>query len=408
MVRGEPVLGLAIGVAEAQGGREATPDTQYRIGSITKTFTAAAVMALVDEGKVALDDPLGKHVAAAGDRPLTIRRLLSHASGLQREPVGHVWETFEFPTMTELLDRLEEAEQILEPGAHWHYSNLAYALLGEVVAQASGAPYEQFVEERLLAPVGLRRTTWEQSEPAARGYFVDPFSGVLNAEAELRRIDGVSAAGDLWSTADDICRWGAWLRDREPMHAVQVMSDQDSWLLAHGLGLMLHRRGERILYGHDGAMPGFLASLVCSRSDDVQACVLTNGSTSAVEVAGLAFRLAEQAIELHPREPALWRAHEAPPDEVGELLGVWWSEGDQAVFTWRDGHLEAQMVGASARVKPSVFEQEGPGRYRVASGRERGERLEVVRDDSGAVVKFYWATYPFTRAPQLFRPSETS
>ena len=103
VIRGEPVLELAIGVADAQGDREATPDTQYRIGSITKTFTAAAVLALVEDGKVALDDPLGRHVPAAGDRPLTIRRLLSHASGLQREPVGRVWETFEFPTMPELL-----------------------------------------------------------------------------------------------------------------------------------------------------------------------------------------------------------------------------------------------------------------------------------------------------------------
>ena len=87
-----------------------------------------------------------------------------------------------------------------------------------------------------------------------------------------------------------------------------------------------------------------------------------------------------------------------------ELLGVWWSEGDQAVFSWRDRHLEAQVVGAPERVKPSVFEQEGPDRYRVAAGRERGELLEVVRDDSGAVVKLYWATYPFTRRPQLFGP----
>jgi CubicO group peptidase (beta-lactamase class C family) len=404
VVRGERVLELAIGVADAQCGREPTPDTQYRIGSITKTFTAAAVMALVDEGRIALDDPLGTHVATAGDRPLTIRRLLSHASGLQREPVGHVWETFEFPAMPELLDRLDEAEQVLEPGAYWHYSNLAYALLGEVVAQASGQSYERFVEERLLGPAGLGRTSWDRAEPAARGYFVHPYSGVLHPEAELRRIDGISAAGDLWSTVGDICLWGAWLRDREPMHAVQVMSDQESWLLAHGLGLMLHRRGERILYGHDGAMPGFLASLVCSRGEDIQACVMTNGSTPAARVVELALELAERAIELHPREPDEWRAHDEPPEEIAALLGVWWSEGDQAVFSWREGHLEAQLVGASARVKPSVFEQEGPGRYRVASGRERGERLEVVRDESGAVVKLYWATYPFTRSPQLFGP----
>jgi len=405
VVRGETVLELAIGTADAADGREATPDTQYRVGSITKTFTAAAVMALVDEGKVALDDPLGTHVAAAGDRPLTIRRLLSHASGLQREPVGNVWETYEFPTMTELLADLDRAEQILDPGAWWHYSNLAFALLGEVVAQASGMPYEEFVAERLLAPLDLARTTWERAEPAARGYFVDPHSGVLRPEAHLRRIDGVSAAGDLWSTTGDLCRWGAWLRDREPMHAVQIMADPERWLLAWGLGLMLHRRGDRILYGHDGAMPGFLAVLLCSREEDVQTCVLTNSSTGYEGLFELALGLLEGTIEDHPGEPTVWRGHEPPPPEIEELLGIWWSEGDQVVFTWRDGRLEARLTDAPARIKPSVFEQQEPGRYRVVSGRERGELLEVVRDESGAVVKLYWATYPFTREPQLFGPA---
>jgi CubicO group peptidase (beta-lactamase class C family) len=260
VVRGEAVLETSFGVAEADG-REATLDTQYRIGSITKTFTAASVMTLVAEGSVALDDPLGKYVPEGGDRPLTIRRLLSHSSGLQREPPGNVWETFEFPTIAELLARLDEAEQILEPGVAWHYSNVAFLLLGEVVARTADTPYEQFVDERLLAPLVLSRTTWRRAEPAARGYFVDPYSGVLRAEVDVPRIEGVSAAGDLWSTAGDVVRWGAWLRDQEAMHVVQGMADQDRWLLGQGLGLLLHRRGERILYGHDGAMPGFLASL---------------------------------------------------------------------------------------------------------------------------------------------------
>jgi CubicO group peptidase (beta-lactamase class C family) len=194
------VLELAVGVANADG-TEPTADTQYRVGSITKTFTAAAVMALVDEGKVGLDDPLGRHVAAAGERPLTVRRLLSHASGLQREPVGNVWETFDFPTVSELLAALDDAEQVVEPGAWFHYSNLAYALLGEVVSQASGVPYERFVEERFLAPLGLGRTTWARTEPAARGYFVDPYSGVLRAEGdrpERRRLGRGRPLVDDW------------------------------------------------------------------------------------------------------------------------------------------------------------------------------------------------------------------
>src|SRR5262249_45098641 len=159
----------------------------------------------------------------------------------------------------------------------------------------------------------LVRTTWERTEPAARGYFVDPYAGVLRPEHVIRRIDGVSAAGDLWSTAGDIARWGARLRDREDMQTVQAVADQDKWLLARARGRMLTRRGDRIFYGHDGAMPGFLATLVCSREEDVQVAVLTNGSTPAGHLVELGARLAERAIELHPREPEPWRGHEQPP-----------------------------------------------------------------------------------------------
>jgi CubicO group peptidase (beta-lactamase class C family) len=286
---------------------------------------------------------------------------------------------------------------VLDPGAWWHYSNLAFLLLGELVARVGGMPYERFVEERLIGPAGLSRTEWEKREPVASPFYVDPYSGVLRAEADITE---TSAAGGLWSTVGDLCRWGAWLRDREAMHVVQVMADPDRWLLAHGLGLMLHRRGDRILYGHDGAMPGFLASLVCSRDEDVQVAVLTNATTPALGVASLALALADRAIELHPRDPELWRGHAPPPAEIADLLGVWWSEGSEFVFAWDGSRLEGRLAGS--RLRPAVFEQTGPGSFRVASGRERGERLEVQRDESGAVTKLYWATYPFTRAPETF------
>ena len=390
VVRGEQVLELAIGA-------DATVGTQYRVGSITKTFTASAVFALVEEGAVELDDPIGKHVSEAGDRPLTIRRLLSHSSGIQREPPGSGWETMTFPTTAELLAGFDRAEQVLDPGAWWHYSNLAYLLLGELVGRVGGLPYERFVEERLIVPAGLSRTSWQPSAPVARPYYVDPYSGVLRPEPDITE---TTAAGGLWSTVGDLCRWGASLRDREPMHAVQAMADPDRWMLASGLGLMLYRRGDRVLYGHEGAMPGFLASLVCSRAEDVQVAVLANATTPAIAVTSLVLALAERAIEIHPRDPEVWRGHAAPPAEIEAVLGVWWSEGSQFVFSWSGSHLEARLGGS--RMGPSVFEQTGPGAFRVVSGRERGERLEVELDESGAVARLFWAGYPFTREPETF------
>jgi CubicO group peptidase (beta-lactamase class C family) len=402
VVRGETVYEQAIGVADAQTGRKASPDTQYRIGSITKTFTAAAVLGLCDEGKLSLDDPLGAHVPEAGDRPLTLRRMLAHLSGLQREPAGAVWETFEFPSVEELIEQLDDAEQVLQPGSHWHYSNLAYALLGRVVTSVCGRSCERFVEERLLAPLGLARTTWERVEPTARGYLVDPYSDHLRLEPDVPHIGGVAAAGDLWSTTSDLCRWGSWLAERDDMHQVQVMADTERWLLAWGLGLMLHRRGDRILYGHDGAMPGFLASLACSRGEAVTAAVLFNASTPPPAVTELAISLCERATELWPRPSALWAPTEPPPAEIAELLGSWWSHGIEFRFRWRGGRLES--TGSSVRpwVKPAVFAPDGADRFRTADGPERGERLEVVRDAAGTAIKLSWATYALTREPRTF------
>ena len=121
-------------------------------------------MRLRDEGRLSLDDRLDLHLDGA-EHGLTIRGLLSHLSGLQREVPGNVWETLEMPTREELLPRLAEAEKPLAPGAYLHYSNLAYVLLGEVVERLSGMTYERYVEQRLLQPVGLARTSWQDSAP---------------------------------------------------------------------------------------------------------------------------------------------------------------------------------------------------------------------------------------------------
>jgi CubicO group peptidase (beta-lactamase class C family) len=132
---GEIVWHEALGLADVDGGVEASSDTQYRIGSITKTFTAAAVLQLRDAGELELDDPLARHIPEAAHGQPTLRRMLAHLSGLQREMPGYVWETLEFPDREGLVTGLADAEEVLRPGARWHYSNLAFALLGEVVAR---------------------------------------------------------------------------------------------------------------------------------------------------------------------------------------------------------------------------------------------------------------------------------
>jgi CubicO group peptidase (beta-lactamase class C family) len=296
---GEVVWADAVGLADAEQAEDATPGHQYRIGSITKTFTAVAVMQQRAEGKLELEDRLDLHVDVPALGDLTLRRMLSHGSGLQREIPGDVWETLEFPKSTdELLATLEEADAVLAPGERWHYSNLAFVLLGEVVAKLSGMPYEDYVEQRILQPLGLTRTSFAPESPTAVAYSVDPYSDVTHREPMLvERQGSVAAAGHLWSTVGDLCRWAAFLAKPDPevlapesidlMTSVQTMADPYRWSLAWGVGLMLVRKDDRIYCGHDGGMPGYVANVLVDRDDKLGAAVLVNGANvGPVELTG--------------------------------------------------------------------------------------------------------------------------
>ena len=230
---GEIVWEQALGAADAERAVETTPDTQYRIGSITKTFTAVAVMQLRDAGRLDLEDTLDRHLDGVVHRP-TLRRLLSHGSGLQRETPGDVWVTLKFLSDEELLRDLGQAEQVLPPGARFHYSNLAFALLGQIVARVAGTPYEQYVQERIVAPLGLTHTTFRATAPHANGYLVDAYREGVLSEPPVETASFVPA-GQLWSTVRDLCRWAAFLaapdesvlaaKTLEEMRTVQVIED---------------------------------------------------------------------------------------------------------------------------------------------------------------------------------------
>ncbi|MGZ4354924.1 MAG: DUF7586 domain-containing protein, partial [Gaiellaceae bacterium] len=133
----------------------------------------------------------------------------------------------------------------------------------------------------------------------------------------------------------------------------------------------------------------------------IGAAALTNSSAEA-DMDGLAIRLAEAAIEALPDPPTVWRPQPGPPAELAGVLGRWWSEGAEFLFYWEDGALRSRPTAPTREQPPSVFERVEEDVYRVVSGREQGELLRIVRDEQGAAARLYWATYPFTRAPEIF------
>jgi CubicO group peptidase (beta-lactamase class C family) len=396
--RSEVVWSSAVGSADYDEEREATPNTQYRIGSITKTFTATAVMQLRDAGLLDLDDRLEQHLDGIANGSPTIRRLLAHLSGLKRE-AGEMFVDGVSPTEEEL-----EVAFALEPAQAHHYSNLAYGLLGRVVAAKSGLPYTRYVDDRVIGPLGLSRTTWTPQPPKAQGYLVDEYARTVWKEPDTD-LGGIAAMGQLWSTVEDLARWATFLargdesvlapETVEQMWFPQVMYFPEDWVLAWGLGLQLFNHEGKIFGGHGGAMAGHLAGVYVHRKTQIGAAALTNSSTRG-DMDAFCIRLATKAMELWPEPIEPWRPEEPPPDDVRPLLGRWWSEGNEFVFWWERGALQAKFVGSPPGRGETTFERDGDG-WRAAKGRERGERLRVDGD------RLVWAGYPFTRAQEPFK-----
>ncbi|MEU8389606.1 serine hydrolase domain-containing protein [Micromonospora sp. NPDC048843] len=378
-------------------------DLQYRVGSISKTMTATLIMQLRDAGRLALDDRLEQHLPGTGVGALTVRQLLGHVSGIQREPEGDWWERAAGVDLNTLLADVDADKIAYPPHRAYHYSNLAYGLLGGLLERLTGTQWADLLDERILAPLGLRRTTYAATEPYARGYVVHPWHGTLREEPRTDT-GAMAPAGQLWSTIEDLGRWAAFLADPDPsvlaaetlteMCAPVVISDLDSWTGGHGLGLELYRDGERVYVGHGGSMPGYVAALVVHRP--TRTAVVGFANSYGFPITGLGRQLLTTVLDAEPAFPHPWRPPTAAPDaELAELTGRWWWMGTPLDLSWDAGDLVAHVRGE----RVSRFTAEGTDRWRGRSGPENGEILSVLRDDDGRARAVDIATFVFTRSP---------
>jgi CubicO group peptidase (beta-lactamase class C family) len=385
-------------------------DTQYRIGSITKTMTAVLVMQLRDAGTVELDDLLYRHLPGTPVGGVTLRQLLGHVSGLQREPDGDWWERSAGVPVDELLAGLAADKLAGPPYRGHHYSNLAFGLLGAVLERITGTPWAKLVEERLLEPLGMRRTTYGPAEPFARGYVVHPWHGTLREEPRLDA-GAMAPAGQLWSTASDLARWAAFLAAPDvsvlkpetlaEMCAPVVISDLESWTSGHGLGLELWRRGERVFAGHTGSMPGYQAVLTVHRPTRTGVVAFANAYTMrGAGLRPLAAELLDEVLAHRTVRPAPWRPGAVPPPEVAPLTGRWWWMGREHEVGYDAGRREL-VVRSVDRPGDRTwrFREDGPDRWRGVSGEQAGEVLRVRRAGNGTVAALDIATFVFTRDP---------
>ncbi|HEX5189315.1 MAG TPA: serine hydrolase domain-containing protein [Streptosporangiaceae bacterium] len=391
-------------------GQAPDAGTQYRAGSISKTFIAAAVLMLRDAGRLSLSDPIGAHLddgAAGTAGTVTVGQLLSHSAGLRAETAGPWWERTPGSSLAELATAsLGDDAARFRPGRLFHYSNVGYALLGALLDAKHGLPWYDVVARDLLGPLGMTRTTTRPQQPHATGYAVHPYADALLAEPE-HDAGAMAPAGQLWTTVADLAALARFLSGDVPgilapatlaeMREPIVISDvpEQSWAMGYGLGLQLWNVAGGRYYGHTGSMPGFTALLQITDGPGADTAIVLCNSTAGFSTP-LGTDLLSILAEGEPYCPPAWtpvRVDEA----VLDMLGTWfWGP---APFTLRlsGDVLELNREGGDGR--GMRFAPDGDGGWRGLDGYQAGEPLVPVTGPGGSVIALDIGSFIYTRTP---------
>jgi D-alanyl-D-alanine carboxypeptidase len=308
---GRIIKAQGYGFANIELKAPATKDTVYEIGSNTKPFTAAAIMMLVEEGKVRLEDPITKYFPEAPQtwRSIRIRHLLTHTSGIQNHvAVPHWLDVFKTnlafetaPTRDELLKMFFKLPLEFQPGESWAYDNTGYYLLGIVIEKASDKTYWQFLDERIFKPLGMKATRSTDPQPVvpnrASGYEWknDHFE---NRPVLLPTI--AFSAGSRLSTAEDMAKWDAALYTEkllkksslDQMWTATMAKDGADAPFNYGFGWFIDSYHGHHLVQHSGGTPGFSSVIYRFLNDKLTIIILTNHNDRivdqlAVDLAGI-------------------------------------------------------------------------------------------------------------------------
>jgi CubicO group peptidase (beta-lactamase class C family) len=377
-------------------------DVQYRIGSITKTMTAVLVLQLVRDGRIGLDDPASVVLGDVGYADRSLRTLLAHSSGMQSEPAGPWWERSPGVTWDELSAAHDGSAAAFPAHEQFHYSNLGYALLGEVAARLHGRTWWDCVATLVLEPLGMTRTSYHPEGAAAPGQSVHPYESVLVAEPSTDT-GAMAPAGQVWATLDDLATYAAFLLlgHGDVLSAdllarafgPQSGSARDGLGYAHGLGFQIFPGGSGTLPGHSGSMPGFVAACLVDPARRTGGVVLANATTGGSPVQ-LAITLLEELERSESTVSTPWVPSDPAPAELADALGVWHWGNTPFVFRMEGAELVARRDGNEMY----RFEVVG-GRVVGTAGYHAGEELHVVRRPDGSVSHLDIATFIYTRTP---------
>lgn len=308
VARGDTVLlSKGYGVADEASGAPNTATTRFRIGSITKQFTAMAILILQEQGKLRVEDSICRYVSDCPEawRPIALRHLLTHTSG-----IPNYTDLPDFPalietpaTLDQLIARFRSLPLQFTPGARWSYSNSGYILLGAVIERVSGQSYSAFLQDHIFTPLGMRGASYDANTPPSPQHA----TGYLSAHHQPVYLDmsEFGPAGALASTVEDLYRWDRALIAHRlvsqqtmaamftpaipcPAGGCALPSDR-----GYGYGWFIAAEAGQTLIYHLGRIDGFLTYNGFSRPDDITVVLLSNLETTAV--LGDSLKLADMA-----------------------------------------------------------------------------------------------------------------
>lgn len=354
------------------------PATKFRIGSVTKQFTAVAILQLQEEGFLDLQAPISTYLSdyAKGDC-ITVHHLLTHTSGISEYLNPEVFPDLlewmrQSSTLAQLVERFEALPLEFSPGERFSYSNSGYILLTQIIEAVSGQPYADYLQVNVFDPLGMKSTGYERPQTVvadlAQGYLYVGDEAYLQAMPLDMSIP--QGAGGLYSTVADLAVWTQWLHDKHAdsivlsavakemlMQPVVPMDADGESGVYYGYGLVVDARSERQCVCHDGGISGFSSALAYYPKEALTIAVLSNLETtaSALVAEDLASIVFGKPYEL----PGQREAIELDASVYGKYVGLYQLLPKmQITLRVVDGELTAQATGQGAFVLYPTSETE--------------------------------------------------
>jgi len=390
-------------------------------------------MQLRDAGKLRLDDPVSKHLSwfnikrtypDAGE--VTIEGLLTHASGLPREADYPYWSgpDFSFPTHDEIVAKLSAQETLYPAETYFQYSNLGLTLAGEIVAAASGEPYDRYVRAHILGPLGLASTQPEMPE-SERGKRLAAGYGSLSRQGTRAVMPffsakGITPAAGYTSTADDLARFAQWqfrllagndhsgvlgantLREMQRVHFVDP-----GWQTTYGLGFAVTHDGDKTFVGHGGSCPGFRTDLVTQQREKIGVVVMANAQgVNTGQMAQRVYDVVAPAIRAAKDSTAKAKT---PDPSLARYAGIYSSgfSGETDIIPWDDGLAMVGLPTADPMRGLTKLKKVGEHTFRRIRGDgDLAERIVFEMKPDGTPLRMVWNSNRYERAGSVGAPTD--